>query len=203
MEIHEKDSEGYKRRDIGRLLVALGDFAAGKENLTAALCIADDLNIPRLKHTVGLDLARACLSSGKIEDAMNAMHRAFEFIVPRNAPEAHALMGVVLTRQRQFGPGRSEFEEAIVTADSLLAKAPDNHEALYAKAVSLAGLSLLGPLDESEIRVEEVTSSLQSCLDHCCADGVIKHVIDLLDTLESLDEHQVLSGPRSLLASRI
>lgn len=199
IEIHERDSEGYKRRDLGRILMWLGKQDEGLQHLASALKIADELSIPRLRHYAGYDLAWANLISGRLNEAVDAIERAREFITGRNSANAHALSGVVYARSGDIDKAITSFEAAIVAADDLLAKTPTFFSAKYAKALALSGLLLLQRANSDNISVQILLNTYQSALGLCRASGVVKYVLSILETLEPIDKKGALSAPKELL----
>jgi tetratricopeptide (TPR) repeat protein len=199
IEIHEKDSEGYKRRDLGRILVWLGKQNEGLQSLVNALKIADELSIPRLRHYAGYDLAWANLISGRISEAVDAIERAHEFITGRNSANTHALSGVVFARSGDIDKAITSFEAAIVAADDLLARTPSFFSAKYAKALALSGLLLLQKPNSDDISFQIPLNTYQSAIASCRASGVVKYILSILEALEPIDRDGVLSVTKQLL----
>lgn len=195
IEISEQDSEGYKKRDLGRILWYSGQITTGLKELVEALNVATSLHIPRLTHYTACDLAQIHLAGGQVEDGYRMIEQAASFIVPRNAASFYTLRGMVFVRLNSIQQALDSFDKAVLSAEHLLMHSGDYQEAQFALALAGAGKMLLQQTDSEEAR----RNNFENVIQNYPKPGVLKRVKILFDILLTLDSSGFLSSAGHLL----
>jgi tetratricopeptide (TPR) repeat protein len=201
VEIRERDSEGYKKRDLGRLLFSLGNLEEGLNFLIEALDIASALHIPRLKHYAACDLGLAYLVQGQLELASQMIEKAQEFIVPRNATSFHTLAGIVFARLGVSDQALLSFQVAISSAEAILNRVPDYWSARLSLAIASAGKMLLEGEENNTLSEKTLLKNFESAMQYCSQRGISSRLKILFDNLVILDKLRLLSSCEALLAA--
>lgn len=169
---------GMNIGDSGVIRAAQGDYEQAIKNLRESLSIAEVTNAVNEKSYKGGYLATTLLLNNEIEAAADAAKTAVQYDVPANRHFVAAVYGITLSRLDEQEAAIRTFEQAITYADNVLQLTPGLYNARYARALSLAGLSLL--------RGDDIVPAIEDygrAKSLCATDGVIQAQTRLLNIL--------------------
>lgn len=169
---------GMNIGDSGMIHIARGDYDLAITTLQESLDIATVTNATSEQSYKGGYLATAYLLAGRIDEAEAAAQTARTHDILANRHITAALHGITLTRLNRPDDAIAAFEDAVRFADDLLRYEAGLYNARYARALALAGLSLLRGDD-----INPVLENYGAALAMCSTAGVIQNNRSLLQAL--------------------
>ena len=143
-------------------------------------------------------LALARLATVDLPGARAAAEAARAHDVPQNNHNVLALLGLIALRQGDRVAAAEAFSAALAHAGVMLDRCEQNYDALDAKGLALAGLSVL----EVSQGAAEAIAAFRAARTITSAPGVLAGVKRLLDALAPADAANILAGVYEAAAVR-
>ncbi len=190
----DRYGEGSNMGDLGAVYSAMNNYDAAIDHLRKSLKIAAELGAQREQNHKGGYLATALLMAEQPDKALEAVITARKFDVPTNQYTVTAIHGVILTCLNRADEAKQAFSETIKYADTLLQHSKGLYQARYARALALAGLSLLEDGD-----FEKAAADYDLATTLCSTAGVIESNLKLLNALAKCKSSKELDSLRQIL----
>ncbi|MBK9927256.1 MAG: TIR domain-containing protein [Anaerolineales bacterium] len=215
-EIGDRDSESIGRENMGHVWLSIDENQKAKENYQQAIQIANEISSPPVQLNARWGFAQTYLFQNDLVSARATIEAALQYDVPQYNHNATALHGIIALRQGEREAAQEAFAKSIEQADEILAKTPDYYDALDAKGLSLAGLTILDlrlPIDDGRQTMDDGESDMvngQSSMVHLQQAiatfrkarkiaphaGVVKSVLRLFDELAKCEGGEILQDVR-------
>lgn len=173
-----------------------GDPAEAQAALRSAITIADELANAQFQQAARMALAREHLLAGDLGAARAAADAGRQYRFPLADHGMFAVAGVVVLRQGDRSAAVDTFEHALALADELLARSQHHYDALYARGLACAGLTLCGQPGQLAGAHEAYAAARAVC----AAPGVVRRALRLFDALARADDQGRLAGLRPRVA---
>jgi tetratricopeptide (TPR) repeat protein len=140
-EVNDKFYEGIYVGNLGNALTTAGRYVEAITHLRDAIAILTPFKaVDYLQANIG-SLAHTYWLSGDIPNALKHIREAYEkYDMPTNNHAVSALRGCIAYCAGEKTEARLAWDEAFTHAETLLYKSPRQFEALYSRALALAGL---------------------------------------------------------------
>jgi tetratricopeptide (TPR) repeat protein len=196
-EVGDRFNEGIALGNLAEVLSEQGRLTQAMDYAYASVTIAEEINDSYISsHTHGY-LSRTYMYNNDLEMARTSVETALLYDIPQNNHNVLALRGIIAFRQGDHVAAQEGFSKAIAAADSLLALAAQNVEALDAKALALSGLALIeGPQQHIPAAIE----AYREARNVTKAAGIVARAVRLLDALAVADEQGILKDVRAAAA---
>src|SRR5512132_4382619 len=160
--------------------------------------LADEMNFAQAQIEARLCLVHAFLGMDDLPRAEIAVKEAGRHTFRLGTPNVFALQGVIALRQSDVVGACEAFQEAIAQADELLQHSHFIWNALYGKALALAGLALCkdAGLVPAAAETYEQAQAVSSNL------GILKGALYELDALLKADPKGLLKPVRAVVAGK-
>jgi len=146
-------------------------------------------------------LSLAHLYTGNLPAARAAAETACEYDVPKNNHHVHLALGIIALRQGEPAKAQAAFNASIAHANEMLAKTPENYNALDAKGLALCGVALCADGGrETGDRLKEAREAFGSARAIMDGAGHVGRVLRLFDALAAAGEGSGLEGVRLVIA---
>jgi tetratricopeptide (TPR) repeat protein len=184
---------------LARLGESHGDLAAWDPAIR--LCeegieMADAFGLAQARGLGRLILATVYLLAGDLDAARETATAARAAGYPPSEAGISVVLGIALSRQGQADAAKQAFNDALESAEAMLALTPDRWDARDTKALALCGLAALGDPD----RIDEAATTFRAARATTQAAGIVQRVLHLFDALAAGDETSGLQPIRSLAA---
>lgn len=198
------DELGYEliraasRIGLGDLLNFEERWSEAAHFLQGVVSLADEINFAQAQIEARLCLSQALLGMDDLPRAEIAINEAGQYTFRLCTPKVYALQGVIALRQADLGDACEAFQEAIAQTDELLQYSQSIWNAIYTKALALAGLALCK--DAGLVRAAAETYRQARAISSNL--GILKGALHELDALLKADPKGVLKPVRSVLAGK-
>jgi tetratricopeptide (TPR) repeat protein len=189
-ETGNRDLQASALTGLGEGHAGLGDYRQTVDLHSHALAIAADTGEVETAALARSGLAGAHLQLAEPDRAFAAVTVEANRL-PTEEPKRRLLTGLALLQLSRNDHAAAAFQDAIASADRLLALADSNVAALQARAVALAGLAVTGG---HPAQVEEARAGLARIRAVTIADGVTAQTQRLLDLTVAQDASGLLRG---------
>jgi tetratricopeptide (TPR) repeat protein len=169
----------------------LGAWSQAAEYSRQAIDIADAISVVQVQSEARLSLARIQLLAGDLQAAQQTALAAREHPYPLFRAQVSLIAGITQLRQAQPAAAAQEFRASAAQADELLQQTSGAFAAQDARALALCGLVLSAHADKSE-----ATAAFRSARAITSAEGIVKQVLALFDSLAVADDGSILTGIR-------
>jgi tetratricopeptide (TPR) repeat protein len=188
----------HSRMGLGDLLNFEGRWSEAIHFFQEVVSLADEMNFAQAQIEARLCLVHAFLGMDDLPRAEIAVKEAGRYTFRLGTPNVFALQGVIALRQSDVVGACEAFQEAIAQADELLQHSHFNWNALYGKALALAGLALCkdAGLVPAAAETYEQAQSVSSNL------GILKGALYELDALLKADPKGLLKPVRAVVAGK-
>lgn len=139
-EIGDRSGEGTALVNLAEALIDDDRYTEAIQHAQQEIHIGEEINEPAAGSYGYGNLALAQLYAGDLPAARAAAEQARKFDYPLNNHNVLALLGVIARRQNDNAAAQDAFRAALAHAEDLLAQTPELYDAMYAKALALAGL---------------------------------------------------------------
>jgi tetratricopeptide (TPR) repeat protein len=199
-EIGDKTGEGIKLNSLGDCYSDCNQTEKAVEFHNQSIQVADEIGFVQVQNYARCNLARVFLFAQDLTQARTTAEAALKYDYPTNNHNISALFGVIALRQNDIQIARQAFQDAVSQAEQILNQTPQFYEALDAKALALAGLTVCEyPQNKSQDYVESAKAAFRQARVICSAKGVVSRTLKLFDALAAADEKGILGGVREIL----
>ncbi len=182
---------GGEAANLGNLAGVHGDLDAWEPAVQfsqEAIVLADEIGLARSRVLNRLIAATVYLHACDFDAAREIADAARAFDYPGPRAEISVVLGIALSRLGQAEGARQAFSDALEFANTRLETTNGDYRALDTKALALCGLALV--VDPG--RLTEARAAFGASRSMVRAEGIVRQVLRLFDTLAASDEAGVL-----------
>jgi len=195
--IGDLQGESIGFENVGHAFGDQGRWREAIHSYQQAIQIADEISFPQTQNLARWGLALVHLYSSDLILAREAAEASAKYDVPQNNHHVFVTLGVIALRRGDIDAAKMAFMEAVVKADTILARTAQLYDALEAKGLALCGLAILG-----DPTIEDAKSAYRAARKITTAKGIVGRVLQLFDALAVADTAGVLAGVRDVAAGK-
>jgi tetratricopeptide (TPR) repeat protein len=196
-EIVDRQGEAIFLNIMGGCYSDLGQIEKAIIFHNQSIQIADEISYVQIQNVARFSLVRAFLFLHDFTQARTTAENARKYDYTKDNYSISAFLGIITLRQNDIQYARQSFQDAVSQADQILNQTPQYFDALYAKALALAGLAVCEhPQNKSQEYVESAKAAFRQAREICSAKGVVSRTLKLFDALAMADEKGILGGVR-------